>query len=174
MYVDEDGILQGPADLGDPPAAPSTSTSTPQRAERVEFSFVPNTTTEDRQQTLVANPVSVEFGSGAAEILSGIAGETTFIIEQAGIYMMEWRAVITSADRGEPCLEVRRDSDDVVLGVTEAPYIRYAAQGDYNVRLTGLLTVAAAGTVVKAIVRNCRDDSTFAVTSGHGLHLNRL
>ena len=150
------------------------TTTDRQRIESVGFTAVASTTTQERQQDLGVAPTAVLFGEGAVEMVTGIAGEDTFTILRAGVYLMEWNAVITpSADRPEPCLRVLADADDAVLGETDPIYIREDSAGAYTVSRLGILVVPADNTAVKAIVLNCRDDNAFSVATGHSLHIVR-
>ena len=139
-----------------------TTTTDRQRIEAVAFTAVGATTTQLQQQTLGATPASVIYGDGAIEMVAATAAETTFTILDAGVYLMEWNAVITpNADRPEPCLQVLANADDALLGETDPVYIRASSEGVYAVNRTGILVVPADNTVVKAIVLNCRNDNSF-------------
>ena len=151
-----------------------TTTTDRQRIEAVAFTAVGATTTQLQQQTLGATPESVIYGDGAIEMVAATAAETTFTILEAGVYLMEWNAVITpNADRPEPCLQVLANADDALLGETDPVYIRASSEGVYAVNRTGILVVPADNTVVKAIVLNCRNDNSFSVAAGHSLHIIR-
>ena len=155
-------------------AAGVSTTTNRQRIEALAFTAVGDTTTQLRQQTLGATPSSVVYGTGAVEMVTATAAATTFTIVDAGVYLMEWNAVITpSADRPEPCLRVLDNSDDSLLGETDPIYIRASSEGDYIVTRAGVLVVPADNTVVKAIVLNCRNDNSFSVAAGHSLHIIR-
>ena len=151
-----------------------TTTTDRQRIEALAFTAVGATTTQLQQQTLGATPASVIYGDGAIEMVAATAAETTFTILDAGVYLMEWNAVITpAADRPEPCLRVLADADDALLGETDPLYIRASSEGAYIANRTGILVVPADNTVVKAIVLNCRNDNSFSVAAGHSLHIIR-
>ena len=155
-------------------AAGVSTTTNRQRIEALAFTAVGDTTTQLRQQTLGATPSSVVYGTGALEMVTATAAATTFTIVDAGVYLMEWNAVITpSADRPEPCLRVLDNSDDSLLGETDPIYIRASSEGDYAVTRAGILVVPADNTVVKAVVLNCRNDNSFSVAAGHSLHIVR-
>ena len=157
------------------PAGGGGSTTTHRaRIEALAFTAVGATTTQLQQQTLGATPTSVIYGDGAVEMVAATAAETTFTILDAGVYLMEWNAVITpNADRPEPCLQVLANADDSLLGETDPVYIRASSEGVYAVNRTGILVVSADNTVVKAIVLNCRNDNSFSVAAGHSLHIIR-
>lgn len=151
------------------------TTTDSQRVESIEFTAVEATSTLERQQTTIATaPVAVVYGENAAEIITAAVDANTFIIEKAGVYLMEWRGVVTpAADRPEPCLEVQANSDSAELGRTDAVYIRFSADGAYDVRLVGILVIPNDDMVCKALVSNCRDDNSFTVATGHKLRIIR-
>ena len=66
-----------------------------QRVESVTFADVDNITSTATTLTLAATtPIAVEFGDGAAEILTGTAGETTFTIAECRrLYLFEFEAI---------------------------------------------------------------------------------
>ena len=157
-----------------PAGGGGTTTTDRQRIEALAFTAVGTTTTQLQQQTLGATPSSVIYGTGGLEMVTAVAAETTFTIVNAGVYLMEWNAVITpAADRPEPCLRVLANADDALLGETDPIYIRANSEGAYAVSRAGILVVPADNTVVKAIVLNCRNDNSFSVAAGHSLHIVR-
>ena len=96
------------------------TTTDRQRIEALSFTAVAATTTEERQQTLSGTPAAVTFGTGPVEMLTAVGAENTFTILEAGVYLMEWNAVITpNADRPEPCFQVLQNADDALLGETD-------------------------------------------------------
>ena len=150
------------------------TTTDRQRIETLSFTAVAATTTEERQQTLSGTPAGVTFGTGPIEMLTAVGAEDTFTILDAGVYLMEWNAVITAnADRAEPCFQVLQNADDALLGETDPLYIREDSAGAYTVRRLGTLVVPADNTVSKAVVLNCRDDNSFSVAAAHTLSIIR-
>ena len=89
-----------------------------QRVESVTFADVDNITSTATTLTLAATtPIAVEFGDGAASMLTGTAGETTFTIADSGVYLIEFDAVYPAdGDRATPFIEIQQDSDDAVIG----------------------------------------------------------
>ena len=167
-------VATGHLVFGDVAAMGGSTTTDRQRIEALAFTAVADTTTQQRQQTLGATPTSVIYGDGAIEMVAATAAETTFTILAAGVYLMEWNAVITpNADRPEPCLRVLDNFDDALLGETDPIYIREDSQGNYTVNRTGILVVPSDNTVVKIIVVNCRNSNSFSVAEGHSLRIIR-
>ena len=145
-----------------------------QRVDSLVFTAVASTTTQDRQQTLAATGFLVEdYESGGESPVTAVASATTFTMK-AGVYLIEWAAIVTnSGQRAAPTLDVQDDADDSVIGSVEFHYIRYA---NTAVRYTfmGLLVVAADDTVCKAIVYNKTEDEAFTVAAGHTLRIASL
>ena len=105
-------------------------TTNRERVEGVVFNAVPSTTTELRIQTVSSSGVVVEFGDGPVEMLTAVAGANTFMIARAGVYMMEWVAVINPEEaRPEPCLQILNNADNTLLGQIDPTYIRSPAAG---------------------------------------------
>ena len=97
-----------------------------QRVESVTFADIDDITTTATTLTLAAaTPVAVEFGTGAASMLSGTGGETTFTIAAAGVYLFEFAAIYPAdGDRTTPFIEIQDNSDDSVIGRSSNTYLR--------------------------------------------------
>ena len=145
-----------------------------QRVDSLVFTAVPSTTTQDRQQTLAATGFLVEdYESGGESPVTAVASETTFMMK-AGVYIIQWEAVITNGGpRAAPTIDVQDDADDSVIGSTEFYYLRYS-QSAVRFTFQGLLVVAADDTVCKAIVYNKTEDEAFTVAAGHKLRIASL
>ena len=170
--------MPGRTDLTDSvtlPAGGGAATSTPARVESVEFTAASNIEDSGTVLTLATSPITVELGTGAAEMLSGTAGATTFTVEEAGVYAIEWRAAITDDDdRSTPCVYVRRNSDSAILGATTPPYFRYNISQDLIT--TGHLRVPTDDLVVDILAKNCLEFNSsdpFDVAAGSKFHLMR-
>ena len=150
------------------------TTQNRQRVEGVVFNAVPSTTTELQIQTVSSDGVVIEFGTGAAEMITAVPGANTFMIARAGVYMMEWVAVITPNEaRPEPCLQILNNADNTLLGQIDPTYIRFTAAGTYHVRRAGPVIIPEDNMVVRALVENCRSDNAFSVAGGHQLNFIR-
>ena len=150
------------------------TTQNRQRVEGVVFNAVPSTTTELQIQTISSDGVVIEFGTGAVEMLTAVPGANTFMIARAGVYMMEWVAVITPNEaRPEPCLQILNNADNTLLGQIDPTYIRFTAAGTYHVRRAGPVIIPEDNMVVRALVENCRSDNAFSVAGGHQLNFIR-
>ena len=145
-----------------------------QRVDSLVFTAVASTTTQDVQQTLAATGFLVEdYESGGESPVTAVASATTFTMK-AGVYIIEWAAIVTnSGQRAAPTLDVQDDADDSVIGSVEFHYIRYANTA-VRYTFTGLLVVAADDTVCKAIVYNKTEDEAFTVSAGHTLRIASL
>ena len=149
-------------------------TTNRERVEGVVFNAVPSTTTELRIQTVSSAGVAIEFGTGPVEMLTAVSGANTFMIAEAGVYMMEWVAVITPNEaRPEPCLQILNNADNTLLGQIDPTYIRFTAAGTYHVRRAGPVIIPEDNMVVRALVENCRSDNAFSVAGGHQLNFIR-
>ena len=150
------------------------TTQNRQRVEGVVFNAVPSTTTELQIQTISSAGVVLEFGTGATEMITAVPGANTFMIARAGVYMMEWVAVITPNEaRPEPCLQILNNADNTLLGQIDPTYIRFTAAGTYHVRRAGPVIIPEDNMVVRALVENCRSDNAFSVAGGHQLNFIR-
>lgn len=160
-------------------AAGGSGTATPARVEAVAFTASTGVEDTGTQQNLNAGtPVTVVYGSGNAEILSGTAGEDHFEVASEGVYLIEWSGTIDAVnDRPTPCLMVRRDSDDAVLGTTSQSYIRYQGTNDASLSLPGSVYIPSDDLAVNAVLVNCVANSpteSFSVTAGHALRFMRV
>ena len=150
------------------------TTQNRERVEGVVFNAVPSTTTELRIQTVSSDGVVIEFGTGATEMITAVPGANTFMIARAGVYMMEWVAVITPNEaRPEPCLQILNNADNTLLGQIDPTYIRFTAAGTYHVRRAGPVIIPEDNMIVRALVENCRSDNAFSVAGGHQLNFIR-
>ena len=114
-----------------------------QRIESVTFANITNILATATTLTLAATtPVAVEFGDGAASMLSGTGGETTFTIAEAGVYVFEFEAIYPAdGDRTTPFVEIQDNSDDSVIGQSTNAYLRNTGSPEDG------LTVVVAGVV---------------------------
>ena len=156
--------------------------ATPARVESVTFqALVLNETAGDPGPTVefvlaATNPITVEQGSGSAEMLSGTGGAGTFTIARSGVYAMEWRGTIVDInDRSTPCFEVRQESDNAVLSSTQASYFRFP--GTYpSIVQVAHLRVPSDDLVVNVATRNCIeriDQDDYTISAGSKIYIMR-
>ena len=141
-----------------------------QRVESVTFADVDNITSTATTLTLAATtPIAVEFGDGAASMLTGTAGETTFTIADSGVYMFEFAAIYPAdGDRATPYVEIQQDSDDAVIGRSSNAYLRNSGSPeDGNILSTGgVVSVPSDGLVVKAVLANAYNQNSMDADGG--------
>ena len=141
-----------------------------QRVESVTFADVDNITSTATTLTLAATtPIAVEFGDGAASMLTGTAGETTFTIEDSGVYMFEFAAIYPAdGDRATPYVEIQQDSDDAVIGRSSNAYLRNSGSPeDGNILSTGgVVSVPSDSLVVKAVLANAYNQNSMDADGG--------
>ena len=99
------------------------------------------------------NPITVEYGGGDAEILSGTAGTGSLTVLKAGVYVLKWRgSVDVSIARPIPTLNIYNNTDtigtDTPITSISAAYIRYNLS-NVDFVAVGLLVVPADNTVIK-------------------------
>ena len=116
--------------------------------------------------------MAVEFGTGAASMLSGIGGGTTFTIADAGVYMFEFDAVYPGTGlvggRATPFVEIQDNSDDSVIGRSTAAYLRDTGSPIKTLALVivGVVTVPSDGLVVKAVLANAYNQGDLDADGG--------
>ena len=144
-----------------------------QRVESVTFADIDDITTTATTLTLAAaTPVAVEFGTGAASMLSGTGGGTTFTIADAGVYMFEFDAVYPGTGlvggRATPFVEIQDNSDDSVIGRSTAAYLRDTGSPIKTLALVivGVVTVPSDGLVVKAVLANAYNQGDLDADGG--------
>ena len=129
-----------------------------------------NITSTATTLTLAATtPIAVEFGDGAASMLTGTAGETTFTIADSGVYMFEFAAIYPAdGDRATPYVEIQQDSDDAVIGRSSNAYLRNSGSPeDGNILSTGgVVSVPSDGLVVKAVLANAYNQNSMDADGG--------
>ena len=144
-----------------------------QRIESVTFADIDNITTTATTLTLATTtPVAVEFGGGAASMLSGTGGETTFTIADAGVYMFEFDAVYPGTGlvggRATPFVEIQDNSDDSVIGRSTTAYLRDTGSPIKTLALVivGVVTVPSDDLVVKAVLANAYNQGDLDADGG--------
>ena len=141
-----------------------------QRVESVTFADIANITSTAMTLTLAATtPVAVEFGDGAASMLSGTAGETTFTIADSGVYIFGFEAIYPAdGDRTTPFVEVQQDSDDAVIGRSTNAYLRNSGSPEDGlvVVLDGFVSVPSDAIVVKLVLGNSYNQNSMDADGG--------
>ena len=141
-----------------------------QRVESVSFADVDDITSTPETLTLIATtPVAVEFGDGAAEMLTGTGGETTFTIADAGVYLFEFDAIYPAdGDRTTPFVEIQQDSDDTVIGRSTNAYLRDTGSPEDGliVVLDGIVSVPTDAIAVKAVLGNVYNQNSLDADGG--------
>ena len=159
VYLDQTGGGGG--------GTPATSE---QRIESVSFADAANITSTASTLTLAATtPVAVEFGDGAAEMLTGTGGETTFTIAESGVYLIRFEAVYPAdGDRTTPFVEIQDNSDDSVIGRSTTAYLRNSGSPEdgLTIVLTGIVTVPTDALVVKAVLANAYNQNSMDADGG--------
>ena len=116
--------------------------------------------------------MAVEFGTGAASMLSGTGGGTTFTIADAGVYMFEFDAVYPGTGlvggRATPFVEIQDNSDDSVIGRSTSAYLRDTGSPIKTLALVivGVVTVPSDGLVVKAVLANAYNQGDLDADGG--------
>ena len=116
-----------------------------------------------------ATPIAVEFGDGAASMLSGTGGATTFTIADAGVYLFEFDAVYPAdGDRTTPFIEIQDNSDDSVIGRSTNAYMRNTGSPEDGliIAIDGVVTVPTANLAVKAVLGNAYNQNSLDATAG--------
>ena len=141
-----------------------------QRVESVTFADIANITSTAMTLTLAATtPVAVEFGDGAASMLSGTAGETTFTIADSGVYIFGFEAIYPAdGDRTTPFVEIQQDSDDAVIGRSTNAYLRNSGSPEDGlvVVLDGFVSVPSDAIVVKLVLGNSYNQNSMDADGG--------
>ena len=141
-----------------------------QRVESVTFADISGITSTAMTLTLAATtPIAVDFGDGAAEMLTGTAGETTFTIADSGVYLITFEAIYpTVGERATPFLELQQDSDDAVIGRTTNTYLRSSGSPEQGLTivLAGVATVPSDALVVKAVLGNAYSQNSVDADGG--------
>ena len=139
-----------------PARASNASSRSPSRTSTTSL------TTATTLTLATTTPVAVEFGAGAASMLSGTGGGTTFTIADAGVYMFEFDAVYPGTglvgrsgkrpscrDTGQQRRLCHRPEHDRL----SAGY-RVAYQNGLALVIGGVVTVPSDDLVVKAVLAN--------------------
>ena len=126
------------------------------RAESIVFQGSGSITSPAYSAALLAgtaNPVAVEFGTGSAEILSVNDGESTVTILKAGVYHLEWIALVdVTNERPVPRIEIYNSADtigtDMPLAKISGPYIR-GNQNNASITADGIVIIPNDNTTIK-------------------------
>ena len=141
-----------------------------QRIESVTFANITNITATATTLTLATTtPIAVEFGDGAATMLSGTGGATTFTIADAGVYLFVFAAVYPAdGDRATPFIEIQDNSDDSVIGRSTNTYLRNTGSPDDSliIAIDGVVTVPTANLEVKAVLGNAYNQNNLDASGG--------
>ena len=136
-----------------------------QRSESIKFQAVATDVQFGTNATpltaITTNPIVVEYGSGAAEIITATeaitGGGTAIEIAKAGIYLVTYRAVIQMQDssgRVVPGLDFYEADDtvgtDAPIGSLEGHYTRNQL-GDHRFEVTARMIVGADNTDIKIV-----------------------
>ena len=136
-----------------------------QRSESIKFQAVATDVQFGTNATpltaITTNPIVVEYGSGAAEIITATeaitGGGTAIEIAKAGIYLVTYRAVIQMQDssgRVVPGLDFYEADDtvgtDTPIGSLEGHYTRNQL-GDHRLEVTARMIVGADNTDIKIV-----------------------
>ena len=102
------------------------------------------------------SPIAVEFGEGAANILSVVGGESIITVLRAGVYDIDWVGTMdVSVARAIPRLEVYASGDtigtDEPLTRVDATYFRATGTGEHFTA-SGHLIIRADNTTIKLSV----------------------
>lgn len=153
-----------------------------QRAECLEFQAVPSITGQysDAINVVASNPVSILYPSGETTpaIVTATGGGTSATVLNAGIYNIEWLAVIdTDAWRQLPTLAVFRDADtigtDTPLAIIPTRNIRYRSDNN-EVYGNALIRILADNTAIKFAVTSQSGADRFSVDAGSKLIIEQI
>ena len=137
-----------------------------QRSESIKFQAVTTNVQYGTDATpltaITTDPIVVEYGSGAAEIITATSaitgGGTAIEIAKAGIYLVSYRSVIQLQDasgRVVPGIDFYEEDDtvgtDTPIGTLEGHYTRNQAVGDHRFEVTGRIIVDADNTSIKVV-----------------------
>ena len=127
------------------------------------------------------NPVAVEFGTGSAEILSVNAGESTVTILKAGVYHLEWIALVdVTNERPVPRIEIYDSADtigtDMPLAKISGPYIR-GNQNNASITADGIVIIPNDNTTIvfanSSAIDFANDSPVFSVDTGQKVIFSR-
>ena len=127
------------------------------------------------------SPVAVEFGTGDAEILSVNAGESTVTILKAGVYHLEWIALVdVTNERPVPRIEIYNSADtigtDMPLAKISGPYIR-GNQNNASITADGIVIIPNDNTTIKfansSAIDFTNDNPVFSVDTGQKVIFSR-
>ena len=153
-----------------------------QRAECLEFQAVPSITGQysDAINVVASNPVSILYPSGETTpaIVTATGGGTSATVLKAGIYNIEWLAVIdTDAWRQLPTLAVFDDADtigtDTPLAIIPTRNIRYRSDNN-EVYGNALIRILADNTAIKFAVTSQSGADRFSVDAGSKLIIEQI
>ncbi len=153
-----------------------------QRAECLEFQAVPSISSQysDAISVVASNPVSILYPSGATTpaIITATGGGTSATVLNAGIYNIEWLAIIdTDAWRQLPTLAVFRDEDtigtDTPLAIIPTRNLRYRSD-DNEVYGNALIRILADNTAIKFAVTSQSGADRFSVDAGSKLIIEQI
>ncbi len=90
----------------------------PGRAERIAFGAIASGTSETELTPVSTNPISVVYGSGQAEMISGISGNDFTL--QPAIYRVTFDGTFAATNNNSAIIfALRQASDDSVIAVSE-------------------------------------------------------
>ena len=153
-----------------------------QRAECLEFQAVPSITNRysNALNVVASNPVSILYPSGETTpaIITATGGGTSATVLNAGIYNIEWLAVIdTDAWRQLPTLALFRDEDtigtDTPLAIIPTRNIRYASSNN-EVYGNALIRILADNIAIKFAVTSQSGADRFSVDAGSKLIIEQI
>ena len=137
-----------------------------QRSESIKFQAVTTNVqygTDATPLTAIAtDPIVVEYGSGAAEIITATeaitGGGTAIEIAKAGIYLVSYSAIIQLQDtsgRVVPGIDFYEEDDtvgtDTPIGSIEGHYTRNQSVGNHRFEVTARMIVGADNTSIKIV-----------------------
>ena len=164
-----------------------------QRSESIKFQAVTTDVeygTDATPLTAIAtDPIVVEYGSGAAEIITATSaitgGGTAIEIAKAGIYLVSYSSVIQLQDasgRVVPGIDFYEEDDtvgtDTPIGTIEGHYTRNQQVGDHRFEVTGRIIVDADNTSIKVVPISIEQHGTtntpYEIDANSILYIERL
>ena len=164
-----------------------------QRSESIKFQAVATDVQFGTNATpltaITTNPIVVEYGNGAAEIITATeaitGGGTAIEIAKAGIYLVTYRAVIQMQDssgRVVPGLDFYEADDtvgtDAPIGSLEGHYTRNQAVGNHRFEVTARMIVGADNTDIKIVPVSIEQHGTtntpYEIDANSILYIERL
>ena len=164
-----------------------------QRSESIKFQAVTTNVqygTDATPLTAIAtDPIVVEYGSGAAEIITATeaitGGGTAIQIAKAGIYLVSYSSVIQLQDasgRVVPGIDFYEEDDtvgtDTPIGTIEGHYTRNQQVGDHRFEVTGRIIVDADNTSIKVVPISIEQHGTtntpYQIDANSILYIERL